>query len=222
MIVPVDSKGARRRGVLLFSIGAAGAVVLGCALAAVDLWGGVRALPVRPRTFAVSAVACAVAIVAGAYLWLRSFPSEQRLLRGAQATGALALLAAVIGGGLFAYGAQRLRRSDEICLRAECATSRREREDLLREGKGPLFPVIDPGFECLRLEKERRDLEARAACPAIPMNDAPCQCGDEGWTGASRCDSGPTTCELRPQTKRWGLGCAGLQTVTRVRACATP
>ena len=29
MIVPVDSKGARRRGVLLFSIGAAGAVVLG-------------------------------------------------------------------------------------------------------------------------------------------------------------------------------------------------
>lgn len=147
----------RRAATLRFFAGVALAIVLGCALAAVDLWGGVRALGVGPKLLGVVVVASAALVVSGAVGWVLSWPREERLKRGLVAGGALSATAATLGGGLFAYYAARLGPSGALCHKAACAATREERERLLDEGLGPLFPVIDPAHECIALERERRE-----------------------------------------------------------------
>lgn len=157
-MLPAMSETLRRRAATLrFFAGVALAVVLGCALAAVDLWGGVRALGVGPKLLGVIVVTSAALVVSGAVGWVLSWPQEERQKRGLMAGGAVSAIAAGLGGGLFAYYAARLGPSGDLCQKAACAGTREERERLLDEGLGPLFPVIDPAYECIALERERRE-----------------------------------------------------------------
>lgn len=200
--------------------GIASAIALGCAFAAVDLWGGPRALGIRPRGLAAMIVACAIAILAGAIGWIRSFPREQRLRRGLVALALLAAVGSLSGAGLFAYYAARLEPSDRICLRAQCELVSSERQRILNEGLGPLFPVIDPGSKCLLLERERREWETRRTCPLVPLSDQPCDCARERWDGTSRCGTGLTTCEYRADLGETKLGCAAARTAERLIVCS--
>ncbi|GEM_PF-3547963 len=195
-------------------------LALGCLFAAVDLWGGIHRLGVSPRTLGGLMLLGAGLLAAGVWRWLGAWPRELRLRRALQATGVLALLAAILGGGLFTYYALRLDVSAEICARAGCESTRASRERLLDEGLGPLFPVIDPAYACIELERQRRELRARGACPAILLDDTPCQCGRERWDPASspRCPSGRTTCQSRGAGPA-SLGCASDHVARALAGC---
>lgn len=212
----------RRSGLLLVIAGVVLSIVLGSLLAAVDLWGGVRSLGVRPRSLGVAFALAASLLGWGAVRWLRSWPAEERVKRGLQAALGLAALAAVLGGGLFAYYAARLRTSDAICARAQCALTRAERDALLDEGLGPLFPVIDPGGICLDLERERRDLRAKRTCPAVVLDGQPCSCGGQSWSAAhpDRCPSGRTSCQSRAAGRGPTLGCAREYVARQLARCS--
>jgi hypothetical protein len=163
----------RRSAILRFFAGVALALVLGCALAAVDLWGGVRTLGVGPKLMGALVVAAAALVISGAAGWVLSWPKEERVKRGLVASAALAALAGAVGGGLFAYYVARLAPSADLCRKAACATTREERDRLLDEGLGPLFPVIDPAYECIALEGERREGRSTASSEAM-RSTIPC------------------------------------------------
>lgn len=191
------------------AFGVLGGVFVGCALAAVDLWGGVRALPFGPKGLVAMVVVSGTLIVVGALGWVKTFPAELRLVRSLQALGGAAVLACALGGGLFAYYAQRRLPSGRICASAECATTRAAWEAKLDEGLGPLFPVIDPGSPCLALERERRALVASGTCPHAVFDDTPCTCGTQAWDRrAPHCATGRTVCEYREERRAYALGCA--------------
>jgi hypothetical protein len=214
--------GRRRSAVLRFVAGVGLAVVLGCAFAAVDLWGGMRTLGIGPRVLGVLVVASTALVVSGAVGWVLSWPEAERARRAFMALAALAVVAGGSGGGLFAYYAARLTTSAETCRKAACASSRAERERLLDEGLGPLFPVIDPDYACIALEDERR--KSRPAVPMGPcteplFDDVPCQCGSQAWTAhnGARCTSGRrTTCEVRGGGLRT-IGCASDHVAEQLR-----
>jgi len=213
----------RRSAVLRFVAGVGLAVLLGCAFAAVDLWGGVRTLGIGPRAFGVLVVASTALVVSGAVGWVLSWPEAERARRAFVAFAALAVVAGVSGGGLFAYYAARLTTSAETCRKAACASSRAERERLLDEGLGPLFPVIDPAHTCIELEDERRKsrMVPMAVCTEPLFDDVPCQCGSQTWTAKheARCTSGRrTTCEVRGGGLRT-IGCASEHVAEQLR-CA--
>ncbi len=212
---------ARGVAIARFVGGVVWIVGLGCAFAAVDLWGGVRALGVGPRFLGISMVLAATLVLSGAVGWVRSWPLEERPRRALVAALALALFAAVGGGGLFAYYAARLRPSAVICGRAQCAATRAERDRRLQEGLGPLFPVIDPAYECVALERERRALESSRACPTVVLDDTPCRCGQQEWSAGhpARCPGGKrTTCESRGGGGP-SLGCAGEFVAAQLLVC---
>jgi hypothetical protein len=218
---PDDEERARRRsGLWLFAGGVATVLALGGLFAAVDLWGGIHTLGLSPRTLGSAMLLGAALLVAGVWRWLGSWPRELRLRRALQATGALALLATLLGGGLFGYYALRLGVSAEICARADCETTRAGRERLLDEGLGPLFPVIDPAYACIELERQRREHRARGACPTVLLDDTPCRCGRERWDPASspRCPTGRTTCQSRGAGPV-SLGCASDHAARALSAC---
>jgi hypothetical protein len=212
----------RRSAVLRFVAGVGLAVLLGCAFAAVDLWGGVRTLGIGPRAFGALGIVSAALVVSGAVGWVLSWPEGERPRRVFMAVAALTVVAGVSGGGLFAYYAARLETSAETCRRAGCASTRAERERLLDEGLGPLFPVIDPDYACIALEGERRKSRQNVTmdmCTEPLFDDVPCQCGSQAWTAHSeaRCTSGRrTTCEVRGSRLRT-IGCASDQIAEDLR-----
>lgn len=213
----------RRAALIRFWAGVAAIVVLGCAFAAVDLWGGVRAIGVSPRLLGFSMVVAATLVVSGSVGWVRSWPAEERGKRTLFAALGLSAFAALVGGGLTAYYAARLGPSGAICRRAQCAQTRAERGRLLKEGLGPLFPVIDPGYACIELERERRALEASNACPTVVLDDTPCRCDRQLWSAGhpATCAGGKhTTCESRTGGPRT-LGCAS-DVVTEQLSICTP
>lgn len=201
---------ARRRRIFagVFALGVLLALAFGAVLAAYDIWGGVpRALwPVARRLF----IGAVLFVIAGGVGWVASWPAGERLRASLRAGLLLAGLGALGGGALFLHYLSRWDTSRRICAPALIAPTRAAREAALREGLGPLFPVIDPHSSCLQLERERRELEASGTCPSFVMDDVACRCGSERWTpgGAARCASGPTACQYRSERGGSTLGCA--------------
>lgn len=221
----------RRSFAVLFAVGVALAVGFGCLLAAYDLWGGVpRALwPLARRLF----IGAGFAIVTGAIGWVTSWPKHERMVASLRAAAILAGVAAVSGAALWTHYAVRWKTSRLVCAPALVAPTRAAREAALREGLGPLFPVIDPHSSCLRLVREMRELDASGACPTFVMDDVACRCGKERWTPASpkRCAtpsaagtrSEPTACAYRAELRESTLGCAepGDATLEEARRAAS-
>jgi hypothetical protein len=166
-------------------------------------------------------VAAVAGVSGGGIKWIRSWPAGQRRRPVLRAGLGLVAVAVVIGGSMFAYRARLHETSRRVCAPALIAPTRAEREAALRDGKGPLFPVFEPHYSCVQLEEERRELERSGTCPEIVMDDVPCTCEAQRWTGASssrRCPNGPTSCAPHPEPNRrndYGsmpervLGCAG-------------
>jgi hypothetical protein len=206
----------RRPGLALFFVGVGCAVAFGCFLAAYDIWGGIPRgwWPLAHALF----IAALLFVVTGAFRWIVSFAPGERRRAVFRAVLALAGAAALIGGVLFAYYMMRWESSRRICAPALVAPTRAEREAARKEGLGPLFPVIDPNYACIQLERERIELERSGDCPSFVMDDVPCTCGKERWIGKAspkRCPDAPTSCEMRgdwkakndgPSPER-GIGC---------------
>ena len=190
-----------------FGIGVLLLVAFGCVLAAYDLWGGVPRGLARPM--GALAAFGAVLVVLGAVQWVRASPPGKRLRAALLSGAAAAVLAAGLGGGLFAYYAARLGSSARICRPGREAPLRAARDAALSEGLGPLFPVIDPSFECIAMKRELDELDRDGTCPRFVLDDAPCSCGSQRWTGASApCATGRTTCQWRVGSRQTELGCA--------------
>ncbi len=200
---------SRRTYAVLFALGALSALAFGALLASYDLWGGIpRSLWPIARWLLSGGV---VLMAAGAVGWVTTWPRADRTRAVLRAVVVLAGLAALGGGALWFHYISRWETSRRICAPAVIATTRTERERALRDGLGPLFPIIDPNYACLELERERRDLAEHGTCPTFMMDDAPCTCGREPWTSGStaRCKDGPTTCEYRGAETGLAIGCAG-------------
>jgi len=193
--------------IMSFALGVLLLVAFGCVLAAYDIWGGVPRGLVRPMG-AVAAVG-ALLVVVGAVQWVLAFPPGKRLRVALLSGAAVAVLAIGLGGGLFSYYAVRLDTSTRICQPARKAPLRATRDAALSDGLGPLFPVIDPSFECIEMKRELDELDKSGTCPEFVLNDAPCTCGKQRWTKTSTpCATAPTTCQWRSASDRSELGCA--------------
>lgn len=207
MPAPIAPIASRRISAAVFGAGILLAIVFGSVLATYDLWGGV------PRTiWPVAQLLVRVAVVCligGGVGWVRSWPPSERLRATVRAGAVLIALGAFGGGALFAHYASRWTTSRLICAPALIAPTRAAREAALREGLGPLFPLIDPHGSCLQLERERRQLQETGECPTFVMDDVPCHCGRESWQPSStaRCATGPTACQYRNDVGQ-SLGCA--------------
>lgn len=192
----------------IFVLGLLCFVAVGALVAAYDIWGGVPPhLWTRARTLAMVG---AGAVVLGGVSWFFSVPKGQRLRDAAWTLGTLVLVGAASAAALFIHYTVRWDKSHKICAPALITSTRPARDAALKEGLGPLFPVIDPHHSCIQLERERRAFEKHFACPEFPMEDTPCDCGGMRWDGASRarCTTGPTSCEHRAEKKARALGCA--------------
>lgn len=193
---------------MLFTMGVSCAVLFGSVLAAYDLWGGVpRSLWRLMRGLLVVG---GTAIIAGAIGWVRTYPAGQRLRAAFKGVVALAVLAALMGGALFAHYASRWDTSRDICQPARSAPTLEERQAALAKGLGPLFPVIDPHSECLRLKEEVDELERDGVCPPVIIPTIPCRCGQQRYEpdGESPCPDGTVTCQWRAEARTTKLGCA--------------
>jgi hypothetical protein len=195
---------ARRLALALFVLGVTCAVGLGCLIAAYDLWGGVpRRLWWLARVLGVLAVSL---LVAGGTGWLRTFPPSARGKAAFRAVLVMAAIAAAAGAALWFHFVALRQSSRLVCAPALVAPTRAERDRALAEGLGPLFPVIDPHHSCWTLLRERDELQRDGRCPLFVMDDVPCLCGDRRWEPrtATRCESGPTVCSTRGSA----FGCA--------------
>src|SRR5688572_26834638 len=145
---------ARRRMFAgVFTVGVLLAIGFCCLLAAYDLWGGVpRQWWPLARWLARGAALC---VVTGGIGWLLAWPAGERLRAAMRAGIGLLVLAALGGAALWFHYAARWKTSRLVCAPALIASTRAEREAALREGLGPLFPIIDPHDSCLQLERER-------------------------------------------------------------------
>ena len=213
----------RTRGAAYFFTGVAALITFGSVYAAYDLWGGVpRNLWRVMQALAVLALS---GTIVGGVRWIKSWPSEARLKASLRAVAVLGTLAALVGLGLFTYYVERRAPSRRICSKAQLTESLSERKKLLREGLGPLFPVIDPDSTCTELKRELDALEESGECPFLPPTGARCLCGQDLWvSSAPACESGRTTCEWRPQGDREAnaLGCVTESGERRLREFEAP
>ncbi|MEZ4383232.1 MAG: hypothetical protein R3A79_18030 [Nannocystaceae bacterium] len=198
----------RTRAALLFFVGVAAFVTFAAIYAAYDLWGGVpRGLW---RFLSMSLVLGVLGVGFGGARWIQSWPAEERPRRALRAAIVLGAIAASVGGALYLYYDVRRETSRAICSPGHFAPTLQERQEILAEGLGPLFPVIDPDSECTALKRDVDALVEEGACPLFPPRDAACRCGrDVLRAGESRCANGPTTCERRDDDPTESFGCAG-------------
>jgi len=198
----------RRAFAGIFVIGVLLATAFGCMLAGYDIWGGIpRELWRTAGGLLAGAFICVTIGIIG---WVHSWPKHARGRALLRAAVFLLGVGALSGAALWMHYVSRWKTSRLICAPALVATSRAAREAALREGLGPLFPVIDPHGTCLELERDRRKLEASGTCPMFLMDDVPCRCGNEIWQPGRtpKCTTQPTTCESHDTTENT-IGCVG-------------
>ena len=191
---------------ILFALGLLLTIAFGCLLAAYDLWGGVpRQLWPTARWLLRGGVAC---LLTGGVGFIWSHPAGQRARALWKSALALAALGTLGGAALWFHYLSRWKTSRLICAPALIAPERATREAALRDGLGPLFPVIDPHGSCLTLLREQRALEDDGTCPSFVMLDTACRCGRQAWSPGNppACPNGPTACQSRDGATT--LGCA--------------